>query len=88
MGHHGGRGTTAAAMVHVNSQLDAKSTYVSYRELLPRGKTACEQFLRPVAGLLETSPKALRHTTGGGTGGGVPYYRALGYGGDVIRGVY
>ena len=37
------------AMVHVNSQLDAKSTYVSYRELLPRGKTAREQFLRPVA---------------------------------------
>ena len=38
------------AMVHVNSQLDAKSTYVSYQELLPPGKTACEQFLRPVAG--------------------------------------
>ncbi len=36
------------AMVHVNSQLDMKSTYVSYRELLPRGKTAREQFLRPV----------------------------------------
>ena len=37
------------AMVHVNSQLDANSIYVSYRELLPRGKTAREQFLRPVA---------------------------------------
>ena len=44
MGHHGGRGTTAAAMVHVNSQLDAKSTYVSYRELLPRGKIVRGQF--------------------------------------------
>ncbi len=33
------------AMVHVNSQLDAKSTYVLYREILPRGKTAREQFL-------------------------------------------
>ncbi len=63
MGHHGGRGTTAAAMVHVNSQLEAKSTYVSYRELLPRGKivrghffcaVACiiEEFLRPLAHML------------------------------------
>ncbi len=49
MGHHGGRGTTAAAMVHVNSQLDAKSTYVSYRELLPRGKIVRGQFFRAVA---------------------------------------
>ena len=36
------------AMVHVNSQLDAKSTYVSYRELLPRGKIVRGQFFRAV----------------------------------------
>ncbi len=49
MGHHGGCGTTAAAMVHVNSQLDAKSTYVLYRELLPRGKIVRGHFFCAVA---------------------------------------